>query len=152
MGTQGENFGDVHAAILRQHVEIRARLRGLDAGATPGSSTLFTALSLRVSLFRLAVLFESHLRYEELELAPRIRDLDAWGAAREAALLAEHDEQRTRIERACFVAESEVIGGDLAHEVSSLVVSLLDDMAREERELSELEQLCTGGQLEQMTG
>jgi hypothetical protein len=120
--------------------------------ATPASSPL-TAVSLRLSLFRLAVLLESHLRYEELELAPRIRDLDAWGAVREAAMFTEHAEQRTRLEHVCFLAESEATGdAELSHEVSWLVVNLLDDMAREERELSEFERLGTDAPLEQMTG
>jgi len=121
---------------------------------TPASPQL-AGVYLRVSLFRLAVLFESHLRFEELELVPRIRDLDAWGAQREAAMLAEHLEQRTRLERVCFVAEAEnepSVDMDLGREVSRLVVSLLDDMAREERELQELERLASDGPFEQMTG
>lgn len=152
MGTVPTYFGEVRASVRRQHAEIRARLRGLDAGATPGSSAV-SALNLRVSLFRLAVLFESHLRFEELELAPLIRELDAWGAAREAAMLAEHREQRTRLEYVCFVAESEPpFDMELGREVSRLVVALLDDMAREERELEELERLGCDDILEQMTG
>lgn len=152
MGIVQSSFGDVHATIRRQHTEIRARLRGLDAGATSASSPL-SAVHLRVSLFRLAVLFESHLQFEERELAPRIRELDAWGASREAAMLAEHLEQRTRLEYVCFVAESEEpLDLELGREVSRLVISLLDDMAREERELEELEQLGDGDLLGQMTG
>lgn len=152
MTTPSSYPGDVHATILRQHAEIRARLRGLEAGAAPVCSPLATVY-LRVSLFRLAVLLESHLRYEEQELAPRIRDLDAWGAAREAAMLAEHAEQRTRLEHVCFLAESEPT--DDAHvvrEVSGLVVSLLDDMSREELELVELERLWNDAPPDQMTG
>ena len=150
MGVPGSYLGDVHATILRQHAEIRARFRGLDASAT---STASTAAYLRVSLFRLAALLESHLRYEELELVPRIRDLDAWGAVREAAMLTEHAEQRTRLEHACFLAESEATGNaDLSREVSWLVVSLLDDMAREERQIVELEQLGLVAPLDQITG
>ena len=150
MGNLHTQFGHVHATVRRQHAEIRARLQGLDAGTV---SSPQAAVLLRVSLFRLAVLFESHLRFEELELVPRIRDLDAWGEVREAAMLAEHVEQRSRLERVCFVAESEPpFDMDLGREVSRLVVSLLDDMAREERELEELEQLASDGVFEQMTG
>jgi len=149
MEVLGSYLGDVHATILRQHAEIRARLRALDAGA---ASSPLAAVYLRVSLFRLAILMESHLQFEELELAPRIRDLDAWGSVREAAMLTEHAEQRTRLEHVCFLAESESSDEmELAREASWLVVSLLEDMAREERELTELERLGTG-LLDQMTG
>ena len=152
MGTLGSCLGDVHATVLRQHAEIRARLRGLDAGAAPAASPLATVY-LRVSLFRLAVLLESHLLFEELELLPRVRALDAWDAVREAAMLAEHADQRTRLEHVCFVAESEWTGSaDLARAVSGLVVRLLDDMAEEERELTEITRLAADGPLEQMTG
>jgi hypothetical protein len=152
MSTLNGSFGDVHARVLRQHAEIRARLRGLDAGAVHACSP-HAGIHLRVSLFRLAVLLESHLQYEEMELAPLIRELDAWGPAREAAMLAEHAEQRTRLEHACFLAESEATGDlELGREVSEVVVSLLDDMAREERELSDLAGLAAGTPLEQMTG
>lgn len=146
----GALFSDVHAIVLRQHEEIRARLLGLDMCISPVSAA--TAY-LRVSLLRLALVMESHLTFEEQELAPRIRELDAWGAVRERAMLAEHAEQRTRLEHACALAESETTADlELAREVSSLVVSLLDDMAREERELVHLELVSADGLLEQMTG
>ena len=152
MSTPGSYLGDVHATILRQHAEIRARLRGLEAGAAPACSPLATVY-LRVSLFRLAVLLESHLLYEERELAPRIRDLDARGQARVAAMVAEHAEQRTRLEHVCFLAESEPTeDADVVREVSDLVVSLLDDMSREELELVEIERLCTDAAPDRMTG
>lgn len=150
MGTCTGYFGDVRATVLRQHAEIRARIRGLDPDFVPLSAGSAT-LSLRVSLFRLAILFESHLRYEEEELAPRIRDCDAWGALREAALHAEHLDQRTRLEHVCFLAESEAGHDSLSRGVSSLVVSLLEDMAREERELLELERILSFD-VDQMTG
>ena len=38
MGNQNGSFRDVHANVLRQHAELRARLRGLDGGGTFASS------------------------------------------------------------------------------------------------------------------
>ena len=152
MSTLGSCFGDLRAAVFRHHAEIRARLRGLDAFTSPASPPL-AAAQLRVAVLRLAVLVESHLSFEEHELAPCIRELDAWGKEREAALLAEHVEQRARLQYICLMAESEQTSDrELACEVSWLVVSLLDDMSREEAELMELERLSTDGPLEQMTG
>jgi hypothetical protein len=150
MATSSDHFGDVSAQVLHQHAEIRARLRDLDACGTlapPQAASL-----LRVALIRLAALFESHLEFEEIELAPWMRDVDAWGPCREAAMLAEHDEQRRRLQEICAMAEASSTD-DLAfaHEVSSLLVSILDDMAREERQLSLLGWLYDYG-AEQIAG
>ena len=144
-------FGDVHAIVLRQHAEIRSRLRGLDVGSMPVAAGIETAF-LRVSLLRLAALFEAHLVFEERELAPRIREMDAWGPVREAAMLAEHTEQRSRIQQICVRAEAEITEDEgLSREASALVVSLLEDMAREETELAFLAQQDEYG-VDQMTG
>lgn len=153
MGTIGDShIRDVHATILQQHAEIRARIRGLDACGAPAASPLARLYS-RISLLRLAAHFEAHLAFEEHALGPWLRELDAWGSAREAAMLAEHAEQRTRLERACAAVEAEEEDGiDVEHEVSWLVVSFLEDMAREERELEELERIAADGPLDQMTG
>jgi hypothetical protein len=149
--TSTSYFGDVHATVLRQHAEIRARLRGLDAGATPVAAPLATVF-MRVSLLRLASLLDAHLLFEELELAPHIRELDAWGPAREAAMLAEHVEQRARLQQVCAAAEGAAADDlELAHQASSLVVSLLEDMAREEHHLLEVQWLDEHG-ADQMTG
>ena len=145
-------FEDVHAAVARQHAEIRARLRGLDAGLAPAASPLAVTV-LRISLLRLAVLFDAHLAFEERMLGPRLRELDAWGPAREALMLAEHAEQRLRLQHVCSVVEDDdSVGLDISREISWLVVSLLDDMSREERELAELERLDEFGMFDQMTG
>lgn len=152
MGIQRSSLGGMHATVLRQHAEIRARLRGLDLADVAGVSPL-AAEHLRISLLRLAVLFDAHLAFEEAVLAPQIHDADAWGPARHAAMLAEHVAQRIRMQHVCMAAEDEPTG-DLAfaHEVSQLVVSLLDDMAREERELADLERLDVDLVEDQMTG
>jgi len=99
------------------------------------------------------VQFETHLAFEERELAPRIRDLDAWGTDREAALRAEHREQRQRIEEVCALS-AEPLGADiwsLYDAVSTLTRSLLEDMVAEERMLDELAQIDEYGH-DQMTG
>ena len=50
MGTLGSCLGDVHATVLRQHAEIRTRLRGLDAGAAPAASPLATVHAARARM------------------------------------------------------------------------------------------------------
>jgi len=151
MATSSDQFGDVSARVLGHHAEIRARLRDLDVLGGPEPSQV-AAVHLRVALLRLASLFEAHLVFEEVELAPWIRDVDAWGPCREAAMLAEHDEQRHRLQLVCAMAEApDTDDLGFAHEVSSLLVSVLEDMAREERQLSLLGWLYDYG-AEQMTG
>lgn len=151
MSSSSIHFGDVSARVLAQHAEIRAYLRELDALGGSLSSPL-AAAHLRVSLLRLARLFESHLAFEELVLAPWIRDVDAWGPCREAAMLDEHSEQRLRFRTICALAEAAAVDELVfTQEVSSLLVSILEDMAREERQLSLLGWLYDYGP-EQMTG
>ena len=151
MATSSDRFVDVSAVVLGQHAEIRAHLRRLDVlgGPMPPEAV---AVHLRIGVLRLASLFESHLAFEERELAPWIRDVDAWGPCREEAMLAEHVEQRRRLREICVMAEASSADAlDFAHEVSRLLVSILEDMAREERELSLLGWLYDYG-AEQMTG
>jgi hypothetical protein len=151
MGTPSDRFGDVSAVVLGQHAEIRAHLRLLDVlgGPMPPEAV---AVHLRIAIFRLASLFERHLAFEEDELAPWIRDVDAWGPCREEAMLTEHGEQRRRLREVCAMAEaSSAESLDFAHEVSALLVTILEDMAREERQLSLLGWLYDYG-AEQMTG
>src|SRR4051812_17335019 len=97
-------IADVEHSIRVQHAEIRARLRALTRDAE--RADLPWALdALRLLLRRFAVELDEHLAFEELELAPRIRELDAWGKAREAALLSEHRDQRRRVESVCALTE-----------------------------------------------
>jgi hypothetical protein len=147
-------FADVCRKVLRQHEEIRARLHGLDhtaeAATTSSSSSKSPKESeaawnhLRISLVRLASAFDAHLAYEEVALMPLLHELDAWGPEHEAAMRAEHLEQRKRLEEICAAAEDDppMDGGQraLADEVRWLVTSLLEDMVGEEAELAKLDQ------------
>lgn len=151
MGSQTGSFRDVHATVLRQHTELRARLRALD-GASASASSAVAAAFQRISLLRLAMNVEAHLLFEEVEVAPRLRRLDVWGLEREALMRAEHALQRSRIEHACLIAEESQGGLELAQCVSALVVGLLEDMAREEHDLVTLERLEDDGLSDQMTG
>lgn len=144
-------FSDVERKILEQHEEIRARIEGLRRGA---ERTDWARDALRVLLLRFAAHFDTHLAFEERELAPRIREIDAWGNVREAALRAEHREQRTRVEGVCAMAEAPV-ESDVAclfSAISGLADSLLEDMVAEERMLEEIARLDEYGDGEQMTG
>jgi hypothetical protein len=144
---------DVQRKIHVQHREIRARIGGLKQNAERADLP-WVVRALHVLLLRFASQFDAHLDYEERELGPRIRVLDAWGEAREEALLAEHREQRSMIERACGLAEDP--GAEDATAFSDAVLELadrlLEDMAREEDWLAELAWIEENGHVDQMTG
>lgn len=142
-------LSSIHTQILRQHVEIRARLRGIEHLAkTAGKSE--TRHHLQLSLAHFAAVFEQHLAFEERELLPLVKDVDAWGPVRASAMLEEHAEQRKRIERIVAYADAPDIGRtELQGEVTWLSQSLKEDMEHEETELSKLEQLDS---TPQMTG
>lgn len=146
-------FADVRATVLRQHAELRALLRDLDSTGWPPASARIEEVQLRVALYRLAALFEAHLAFEDLELAPRIRDVDPWGPTREALMRAEHAEQRELLReiRAAAEADPPSSGIQLAGDASRLVVTLLEDLRKEEHDLAELEHIEVYGD-DQMTG
>ena len=147
------SLGDLQQEIVGQHKEIRARIRGLTTNALRAELP-WALRALRLLLLRFAARFDEHLGFEERELAPRIRALDAWGSVREAALLAEHREQRRRLERVCALADDPFAAGapDLAKAVLTLASALLEDMAHEERVLAELASIDENGHIDQMTG
>ena len=139
MVTATDRFADLRATVLEQHAAIRERLHALDAGTALPESPL-ADVYLRLSLARLAAVFEAHLAFEELELAPRLRELDVWGPQREALMLAEHADRQQRLREMCAAVEATPSGAAalVAREASRLVAGLLECLDREERELDEL--------------
>jgi iron-sulfur cluster repair protein YtfE (RIC family) len=137
----------VHAHILRQHVEIRARLRGI-AHLAKACRKVEARHHLQMSLAHFASVFEEHLSFEEQELMPVVQALDAWGEVRAAAIRAEHAEQRKRIERMVAYADAHDVGRrELEGELHWLADSLLADMSAEETELAALENLDAAPQM-----
>jgi hypothetical protein len=146
------SFYDVRQTILEQHAEIRARMRGLTEYAN--RTDHWAQQALGILLPRFASHFEEHLAFEERELAPRIRDLDAWGRVREEALLSEHRDQRRRLERACSLVEipGALEGDSLSDAIYALVDGLLEEMVNEEAALIEMLRIDEYGHAEQITG
>lgn len=149
---------DIQKTVLSQHAELRAGLRWLamlSEGAKPGAPA---ERSLCSSLVQFAARFGAHLDYEDRELAPRIRELDAWGPIRAASLRAEHAAQRERLEFVCMRAapftsdEPAPENAGLAREVLRLVNDLVLDMKEEESWLARLAEIEEYGDTDQMTG
>jgi hypothetical protein len=147
------SFRDVQRTIQLQHREIFARIDGLTRNAERADLP-WAVRALRVLLLRFAAQFDAHLAYEERELGPRIRELDAWGRAREAVLLSEHREQRRLVERVCGLAEDSTAEhtNEFSDAVLALADRLLEDMAHEEYLLAELARIDEDGHVDQMTG
>lgn len=144
-------LSEVHAQILRQHVEIRARMRGIERLAKTHAKA-DAERHLRVSLSHFAAVFDDHLAFEERELTPLMRTVDAWGPERVEALFDEHREQRARVERTVALAEdSSTNGHELEGEIHWLIESLLADMVHEEEALRSLEDVDSSSS-PQMTG
>ena len=87
--------GEVRAQILADHVAIRGMLLALEQVAQrvrDGELSLVGALRLEgETLLRH---LEEHMLWEDLHLAPALRDADAWGEQRAAQLDLDHREQR----------------------------------------------------------
>lgn len=144
-------IGDVRKKVLSQHSQIRAQIHDLERMADTATSASNTR-TLQSSLARFAAGFDAHLQFEERELAPKVREVDAWGPVREATLRAEHADQRARLESLCSRAEEPAPGARIAGDVLQLATSLLADMEAEERWLAELADLEVYGHIDQMTG
>jgi len=143
------NLADVEHQIREQHEELRARLDNLVRNA----GLPWALRAVRVLLRRFTSQFEAHLVFEEHELAPRIRILDAWGEVREAALLTEHQQQRKRLDEVCGLADAPIADSTtLANAIQALARDLLADMREEEEHVAELVRIEEQGHIDQMTG
>jgi len=87
--------GEVRARILADHVAIRGMLLSLEHVAQRvrgGEQSLLGALRLEgEALLRC---LQDHMLWEDLHLAPALRQADAWGEERAARLDSDHREQR----------------------------------------------------------
>jgi hypothetical protein len=130
------SFEEIERSILAQHEEIRACVRALVRNAERADLPSARDVVRRLFL-RFAAQFDAHLAFEERELGPRVRHLDTWGAAREAALEAEHLEQRWRVEQVGALAEAPGAdeSGLFCAAVLEFADGLLADMRREETTL-----------------
>ena len=147
------SFDEVKLDVLAQHEELRSRIRALGRNAERVDSPRAHRI-LRLLVLRFAAQLDAHLAYEERELGPRVRQLDAWGAAREAALYAEHRDQRRRIEEVAMLAEAPGAADHAAfcEAVLELTDRILADMIHEETTLEELERIDAYGHVDQMPG
>ena len=115
--------GEIRARILADHVAIRGMLRSLEHVARQvraGDHSLVGALRVEAEAFlhRLG----DHLHWEDLHLAPALRQADAWGEERAAQLERDHREQRQVLAH-CLAAVND------ARRPAAVVARTLDDLA-----------------------
>ena len=127
----------VRKRILEEHEVLRGLLatasaqaaRVLDSGDDSDAELALHARELYGALTR-------HLDLEDVILAPALREADAWGPVRAKALAAEHHNQRQQLKRAFGDLSSDGGAAELARVIQTLVPSILEDMEREETELT----------------
>ncbi len=118
--------------LLRRIVEDIERLAVAELDA-PGSAVNH----LRSRALELVSTFFAHLDLEERVLVPVLSGIDAWGPVRVERLLADHVQQRQRMQEVrTRCGEAEVVDdGALARALLQLALELAEDMAWEEREM-----------------
>jgi hypothetical protein len=129
--------GEVRARILADHVDLRRMLAGLEVLARRvlgGEPSLVGPLRLEGEL--LLQRLQDHMLWEDLHLAPALRQADAWGDERARRLDSEHREQR-EVLRHCLAAVQDASRPTpvVARSLIDLVQLLRADMDEEEREM-----------------
>jgi iron-sulfur cluster repair protein YtfE (RIC family) len=127
--------GEVRARVLAEHVAIRGMLMSLEHVAQrvrDGDASLVGALRLEgeALLHRL----QEHMLWEDLHLAPALRQADAWGEERASRLDSDHREQRHVLTH-CLDAVNDQSrpAAVVARTLIDLVGMLRADMEEEER-------------------
>jgi len=127
--------GEVRARILADHVAIRGMLLSLEEVARRvrgGELSLLGALRLEGEA--LLERLQAHMLWEDLHLAPALREADAWGEERAAKLDGDHREQRQVLAH-CLAAVTDQSrpAPVVARTLLDLVGMLREDIEDEER-------------------
>jgi len=127
--------GEVRARILADHVAIRGMLLSLEHVAQRvrgGEQSLLGALRLEGDA--LLRHLQDHMFWEDLHLAPALRQADAWGEERAARLASDHREQRQVLGHCLAAVHDESRPAPVvARTLIDLVGMLRDDIEEEER-------------------
>lgn len=126
---------EIRARILAEHVAIRGMLLGLEDVARrvmQGDRSLLGALRLEGEA--LLARLKDHMFWEDLHLAPALREADAWGEERAALLDSDHREQRQVLAHCLSAVNDESRPAVVvARTLIDLVAMLRKDIEDEER-------------------
>ena len=127
--------GEVRARICADHGAIRGILEGVAALARRVEGDEHDLLgALRLEGEALLRRLEDHLFWEDLHLAPALRQADAWGEARAGQLDADHRQQREVLAHCLAAVQDERRPARVvARTLVDLTELLRDDMQEEER-------------------
>jgi len=124
---------DDHAALRARFADLRDLLGALrqDRDSSPEDATREQVQELAAALRQR---FLRHLELEESTLVPALRRTDSWGEERARRVLAEHADQRRRLDELIeHLADADCSDAALTIELESLLEDLLTDMEHEER-------------------
>jgi len=132
---------EVRRTILEDHATLRARfadlqdlLAALRRDGDPASAADARREQVRELAAALRQRFLRHLELEEGTLVPALRRTDSWGDERARRVLAEHADQRRRLDELLeHMGDPACSDAALAVELETLVEDLLTDMEHEER-------------------
>jgi iron-sulfur cluster repair protein YtfE (RIC family) len=125
----------VRRRLLGQHQDLRQILLEADRVARlvlQGNPSQIAPL--RATALAVASNFSAHIQDEEKSVLPLLQEVDAWGPQRVRQLMDEHEAQRAAIS-ALLRLEERGDGAELAHGMRALVVTILEDMRHEDRNL-----------------
>jgi hypothetical protein len=128
---------DVKSRIFSDHRQIRGLLDEVaTAAGTLGEADVAEG-RLTGPIWRLFLVLDDHLAYEETELVPLLLESGAWGKIRAQQLRDEHHAQRTVLIAMTGESGGETKDlGEVVDDARWLVQSLRADMAHEEAELN----------------
>ena len=123
--------------ILEDHVALRGMLESLENRSKrvlDGERNL--AGALRVEGEALLAKLREHMHWEDVHLAPALRDADAWGEERAERLAQDHREQRELLQHVLWSLQDQSRPAVLlARNLLDVVSTLREDMQQEERSL-----------------
>jgi hypothetical protein len=111
------------AASLAWHHDVRRALaRGLGSIAAARAAAPGAVHSLRESAYGIAAVVRGQVAAEDLQLAPVLQRLDAWGPSRKARLDALHDREQAAVEHALEAEDdARMLAGHLGESIREIV-------------------------------
>ena len=124
---------EVRDKVLAQHREIEEMLAGLKSGLSEDQKSSETWVDkVKQCAYALRGVLELHMRFEEEQLVPAIREADGFGPERARHILSEHEEQRKLLDEIVDSIVAADCDEKLVEGVERLATMLRDDMQHEE--------------------
>ena len=127
---------EVRARVLDDHAHLREELDRLEGRVRAGVSNDDGARELRDMGEQILEHLAAHMRWEDVNLAPALKEADAWGDERESRMAIEHRNQRRALRELLErIRNPERAADAVARDLLEFVHWLREDMDGEERTL-----------------